>query len=103
MARRLFLHMPRRIPRALSLAASVAWGELRHDPVRAALLGVRLLPGRVRRGLRPVERRLAARARTAGPTAGPTADPSAAEAAAVENARIDAARTNFFMTTTPRK
>jgi len=61
--------MSRRIPRALSLAASVAWGELRHDPVRAALLGVRLLPTRARRGLRPLERRLTARARTAGPTA----------------------------------
>ncbi|MEV6174486.1 glycosyltransferase [Streptomyces sp. NPDC051954] len=65
--------MYRYAPRALSLAASVAWGELRHDPVRAALLGVRLLPGRVRRGLGPVEGRLAARARTAGPTATPSA------------------------------
>ncbi|MEU2773969.1 glycosyltransferase family 4 protein [Streptomyces sp. NPDC007162] len=55
------------------MAASVAWGELRHDPARAALLGVRLLPGRVRRGLGPVGRRLAARARTAGPTAVPSA------------------------------
>ncbi|MGY5052824.1 glycosyltransferase family 4 protein [Streptomyces sp. 900105755] len=73
MARRPSRHQPRRIPRALSLAASVAWGELRHDPVRAALLGVRLLPGRVRRGLGPVEKRLAGRARTAGPTAAPSA------------------------------
>ncbi|MEU1166379.1 hypothetical protein ABZ372_40730, partial [Streptomyces sp. NPDC005921] len=62
------------------MAASVAWGELRHDPARAALLGVRLLPGRVRRGLRPVERRLAARARAAGPTAGPSAARVAAPA-----------------------
>ncbi|MGP4091524.1 glycosyltransferase family 4 protein [Streptomyces sp. KR55] len=60
------------IPRALSLAASVAWGELRHDPVRAALLGVRLLPPPVRRRVRPLERRLASRARTAGPTAAPS-------------------------------
>ncbi|MFD0395349.1 hypothetical protein ACFQ3Z_37240 [Streptomyces nogalater] len=36
--------MSRRIPRAVSLAASVAWGELRQDPARAALLGLRLLP-----------------------------------------------------------
>ncbi|MBA4864719.1 glycosyltransferase [Streptomyces sp. PSKA54] len=64
--------MSRHIPRALSLAASVAWGELRHDPVRAVLLGARLLPPRARRGLRPVERRLAARARTAGPAAAPS-------------------------------
>ncbi|MFF4501536.1 glycosyltransferase family 4 protein [Streptomyces sp. NPDC001401] len=64
--------MPRRLPRALLLAASVAWGELRHGPARAALLGVRLLPGRVRRRMRPVERRLGARARTAGPTANPS-------------------------------
>ncbi|PIB06974.1 glycosyltransferase WbuB [Streptomyces sp. HG99] len=49
----------------------MAWGELRHDPVRSALLGLRMLPPRARRGLRPVERRLAARARTAGPTADP--------------------------------
>ncbi|MFJ8487975.1 glycosyltransferase family 4 protein [Streptomyces sp. NPDC094038] len=55
------------------MAASVAWGELRQDPVRAALLGVRLLPGRARRGLRPVEQRLAARARAAGPAAAPSA------------------------------
>ncbi|MFD4510111.1 glycosyltransferase family 4 protein [Streptomyces sp. NPDC058457] len=54
------------------MAASVAWGELRHDPARAALLGVRLLPGRVRSGLGPVEKRLAARARATGPTAGPS-------------------------------
>lgn len=83
MARRLSLRLPRRvlrIPRALSLAASVAWGELRHDPARAALLGVRLLPERVRRGLKPVERRLAARARTAGPTAVPSAARVAAPA-----------------------
>ncbi|WP_316770175.1 glycosyltransferase family 4 protein [Streptomyces sasae] len=73
MARRPSRHQPRRIPRALSLAASVAWGELRHDPARAALLGVRLLPRRVRRGLEGVERRLAARARTAGPAATPSA------------------------------
>ncbi len=76
MARRQSPHVPRRvlrIPRALSLAASVAWGELRHDPARAALLGVRLLPGRVRRGLGPVEERLAARAGTAGPAAVPSA------------------------------
>ncbi|MGY5123031.1 hypothetical protein ACWC2H_45635, partial [Streptomyces sp. 900105755] len=73
MARRPSRHQPRRIPRALSLAASVAWGELRHDPARAALLGVRLLPGPVRRGLGPVEKRLAGRARTAGPTAAPSA------------------------------
>ncbi|MEU8718040.1 glycosyltransferase [Streptomyces sp. NPDC048663] len=76
MARLQIRPVPRRvvwIPRALSLAASVAWGELRHDPARAALLGVRLLPGPVRRGLRPAERRLAARARTAGPAAVPSA------------------------------
>ncbi|WDF42777.1 glycosyltransferase family 4 protein [Streptomyces sp. T12] len=59
-------------PRALSLAASVALGELRQDPLRAALLAVRLLPGRVRRGLLPLERRLAAHARTAGPAATPS-------------------------------
>ncbi len=76
MARRPSRHLPRgvhRFPRAISLAASVAWGELRHDPARAALLGVRLLPGRVRSGLEPVERRLAARARAAGPAAVPSA------------------------------
>ncbi|MGW1621843.1 glycosyltransferase family 4 protein [Streptomyces sp. NPDC002172] len=76
MARRPSRYLPRgvlRFPRALSLAASVAWGELRHDPARAALLGVRLLPGRVRRRLLPVEKRLAARARTAGPAAAPSA------------------------------
>ncbi|MHC3468971.1 glycosyltransferase family 4 protein [Streptomyces sp. 7R007] len=65
--------MSRRVPRALILAASVAWGELRHDPRRAALLGVRLLPAGARRRVRPVERRLAARARTAGPAAAPSA------------------------------
>ncbi|MHB9857864.1 glycosyltransferase family 4 protein [Streptomyces sp. YIM S03343] len=62
--------------RALLLAASVAWGELRHDPARAAVLGVRLLPPGARRPLRPVERRLTARARSMGPTALPSA-PSA--------------------------
>ncbi|MFI9610625.1 glycosyltransferase family 4 protein [Streptomyces sp. NPDC052023] len=64
--------MSRHIPRALSLAASVAWGELRHDPLRAALLGVRLLPSPVRRRARPLELRLAGRARTAGPAAAPS-------------------------------
>ncbi|WP_260462827.1 glycosyltransferase family 4 protein [Streptomyces sp. TRM72054] len=64
--------MSRHIPRALSLAASVAWGELRHDPLRAALLGVRLLPSPVRRRVRALERRLAGRARTAGPAAAPS-------------------------------
>ncbi|MEV7283781.1 glycosyltransferase family 4 protein [Streptomyces sp. NPDC093252] len=49
----------------------MAWGELRHDPARAALLGVRLLPG-APDGLR---RRLAARARTAGPAAVPDRGP----------------------------
>ncbi|MFF8726488.1 glycosyltransferase family 4 protein [Streptomyces sp. NPDC015171] len=65
--------MSRRIPRAVSLAASVAWGELRHDPVRAALLGVRLLPTPVRRRTRPVERWLSARAGATGPGALPSA------------------------------
>ncbi|MET8452657.1 glycosyltransferase family 4 protein [Streptomyces sp. NPDC005209] len=65
--------MSRRIPRAVSLAASVAWGELRHDPARAALLGVRLLPAPVRRRARPVERWLSGRARPAGPVATPSA------------------------------
>ncbi|MGW4543306.1 hypothetical protein ACWEOP_36225, partial [Streptomyces chartreusis] len=53
--------MSRKILLALSLAASVAVGELRQDPLRAALLGVRLLPGPVRRRLGPFERRLAVR------------------------------------------
>ncbi|NUT31086.1 MAG: glycosyltransferase [Streptomyces sp.] len=65
--------MSRNIPLALSLAASVAVGELRQDPVRAALLAVRLLPERARRGLRPLEARLAGRARAAGPVAMPSA------------------------------
>ncbi|KIE23205.1 hypothetical protein LK08_31185 [Streptomyces sp. MUSC 125] len=65
--------MSRRVPRAVSLAASVAWGELRHDPARAALLGVRLLPEPVRRRTRPVERWLSSRARTTGPGAAPSA------------------------------
>ncbi|MFJ7077119.1 glycosyltransferase [Streptomyces sp. NPDC098781] len=65
--------MSRNIPLALGLAASVALGELRQDPMRAGLLAVRLLPGRVRRGLGPLERRLAARARPAGPVATPSA------------------------------
>jgi glycosyltransferase involved in cell wall biosynthesis len=64
--------MFRYIPRALSLAASVAWGELRHDPVRAALLGARMLPSPVRRRVKPLERRLADRARPAGPSATPS-------------------------------
>ncbi|MFE6281992.1 glycosyltransferase family 4 protein [Streptomyces sp. NPDC057877] len=64
--------MSRHIPRVFSLAASVAWGELRHDPARAVLLGVRLLPSAVRRRVRPLERRLAGRARTAGPAAAPS-------------------------------
>ncbi|MBK3523056.1 hypothetical protein JHN54_15585, partial [Streptomyces sp. MBT70] len=55
--------MSRRVPRAVSLAASVAWGELRQDPARAALLGLRLLPARLRRRVRPVERWLGGRAR----------------------------------------
>lgn len=63
----------RYVPRALSLAASVALGELRQDPVRAALLAVRLVPGRARRGLRPLERRLAGRALAVGPAAAPVA------------------------------
>ncbi|MFJ3231757.1 glycosyltransferase family 4 protein [Streptomyces sp. NPDC086787] len=65
--------MSRRIPRAVSLAASVVWGELRHDPARAALLGVRVLPSRVRRRVGRVERWLADRARAAGPGATPSA------------------------------
>ncbi|MEU3979033.1 glycosyltransferase [Streptomyces sp. NPDC026672] len=65
--------MSRHVPRAVSLAASVAWGELRHDPARAALLGVRLLPGPLRRRVRPVERWLSDRARSAGPGAVPWA------------------------------
>ncbi|MFE0250989.1 glycosyltransferase family 4 protein [Streptomyces sp. NPDC059010] len=51
----------------------MAVGELRQDPVRAALLAVRLLPGRARRGVRPLEVRLAGRARAAGPVATPSA------------------------------
>lgn len=65
--------MSRRVPRAVSLAASVAWGELRQDPARAALLGLRLLPARLRRRVRPVERWLGGRARPAGPSALPSA------------------------------
>ncbi|MGW1603876.1 glycosyltransferase family 4 protein [Streptomyces eurythermus] len=65
--------MSRRVPRAVSLAASVAWGELRQDPARAALLGLRLLPERLRRRVRPVERWLGGRARPAGPGALPSA------------------------------
>ncbi|MFI9245921.1 glycosyltransferase [Streptomyces sp. NPDC053086] len=65
--------MSRRIPRAVSLAVSVAWGELRHDPARAALLAVRLLPAPVRRRVRPVEGWLSDRARAAGPGATPSA------------------------------
>ncbi|QKZ17406.1 glycosyltransferase family 4 protein [Streptomyces chartreusis] len=65
--------MPRKVLLALSLAASVAVGELRQDPLRAALLGVRLLPGPVRRRLGPLERRLTVRARAAGPAAAPSA------------------------------
>lgn len=61
------------MPRAVSLAVSVAWGELRHDPARAALLGLRLLPARLRRGAGPVERWLSGRARAAGPGATPSA------------------------------
>ncbi|GHG86085.1 hypothetical protein GCM10018780_02460 [Streptomyces lanatus] len=60
-------------PLGLSLAASVAIGELRQDPVRALLIGVRLLPGGVRQGLGPLERRLAGRARATGPVAVPSA------------------------------
>ncbi|MYW49772.1 glycosyltransferase [Streptomyces sp. SID161] len=65
--------MSRRLPRAVSLAASVAWGELRHDPARAALLAVRLLPAPVRRRVRPVQEWLSGRARPAGPAAAPSA------------------------------
>ncbi|AWW36751.1 glycosyltransferase family 4 protein [Streptomyces cadmiisoli] len=64
--------MFRNAPLALSLAVSVAWGELRHDPLRAVALGVRLLPPPVRRRLEPVERRLTGRAGTAGPAAAPS-------------------------------
>ncbi|WP_247695296.1 glycosyltransferase family 4 protein [Streptomyces sp. B93] len=64
--------MSRHITRVFSLAASVAWGELRQDPFRAALLGVRLLPPPVRRRVGAVERRLAGRARAAGPAAAPS-------------------------------
>ncbi|MER6122476.1 glycosyltransferase [Streptomyces sp. NPDC001795] len=63
---------PRRPVRALTLAASVAWAELRHDPRRAVLLAVRLLPSRARRPLRPLERRLAVRARPSGPSGEPS-------------------------------
>ncbi len=52
--------MSRRPVRALTLAVSVAWAELRHNPLRAALLAVRLLPAPVRRALRPLEARLRA-------------------------------------------
>ena len=65
--------MSRYVLRALSLAASVAVGELRQDPLRAALLAVRLVSGRGRRVFRPVETRLAGRARSAGPVAVPSA------------------------------
>ncbi|MER7375805.1 glycosyltransferase family 4 protein [Streptomyces lanatus] len=51
----------------------MAIGELRQDPVRALLIGVRLLPGGVRQGLGPLERRLAGRARATGPVAVPSA------------------------------
>ncbi|WP_220137308.1 glycosyltransferase [Streptomyces himalayensis] len=65
--------MSRRIPHALILAVSAAWAELRHDPYRAMLLGVRLTPVRVRCRLRQLERRLAAHAQAAGPIATPSA------------------------------
>ncbi|MGC9537340.1 glycosyltransferase family 4 protein [Streptomyces sp. UG1] len=51
----------------------MAVGELRQDPRRAVLLAVRLLPGGARRWLRPFERRVAGRARAAGPVATPSA------------------------------
>jgi glycosyltransferase involved in cell wall biosynthesis len=43
---------PRPSPRALSLAASIAWRHVTGDPVRALLLAWRVLPGPVRPGLR---------------------------------------------------
>ncbi|MGW2936365.1 glycosyltransferase [Streptomyces sp. NPDC001156] len=58
--------------RVLTLALSVACAELRYDPLRAALIAVRLLPARVRRSLRPLERALAARAHPTGPSAEPS-------------------------------
>ncbi|GAB2756590.1 glycosyltransferase [Streptomyces bullii] len=51
----------------------MACAELRHDPVRAILLGIRMSPARVRHRLRRLERRLSVRARAAGPTALPSA------------------------------
>ncbi|MFE9773375.1 glycosyltransferase [Streptomyces sp. NPDC005931] len=65
--------MSRRIPHALILAVSVALTEVRHDPIRAILLGARLLPTPARHRLRRLEGRLAPHARTAGPTATPSA------------------------------
>ncbi|GAA3792600.1 glycosyltransferase family 4 protein [Streptomyces chiangmaiensis] len=64
--------MSRRPVRALTLAVSVAWAELRHDPLRPALLAVRLLPTPVRRALRRLEIRLTARARPSGPSDEPS-------------------------------
>ena len=43
---------PRPSPRALSLAASIAWRHVTGDPVRALLLAGRVLPGPVRPWLR---------------------------------------------------
>ena len=43
---------PRPSPRALSLAASVAWRHVTADPVRALVLGWRVLPAPLRGGLR---------------------------------------------------
>lgn len=59
----------RRPVRALTLALSVAWAELRHDPLRAVLLAVRPLPAGVRRA---PERRPAARTHSSEPSAEPS-------------------------------
>ncbi|MFJ3822228.1 glycosyltransferase family 4 protein [Streptomyces nodosus] len=63
--------MSRRTLRALTLAVSVTWAELRHDPARAALFAGRLLPTRDRHPLPPAERRPAASTRPTGPVPAP--------------------------------
>ncbi|MGW5235012.1 glycosyltransferase family 4 protein [Streptomyces nodosus] len=63
--------MSRRTLRALTLAASVTWAELRHDPAHAALFAGRLLPARDRHPLPPAERRPSASARPTGPVPTP--------------------------------
>ncbi|MBB4794948.1 glycosyltransferase family 4 protein [Streptomyces nodosus] len=63
--------MSRRTLRALTLAVSVTWAELRHDPARAALFAGRLLPARDRHPLPPAKRRPDASPRPTGPVPAP--------------------------------